>query len=114
MPTAWSVEQPYLRDSGQSEPCPEVRIRHSTDEPGAAAATFSVSSSESTTNSRTPSRAAKLMSARRLTGLEYTRSAGAAPASSAAVTSAGLATSKRQPAAASARSSDGAGLALTA
>ena len=68
--TACSAEQPYLRDSDQSDPSPDVTIRQSTADPGAAAATFWVSSIESTTNSRTPSRAANAMSARRLIGLE--------------------------------------------
>ena len=68
--TAWATEQPYFRDSGQSEPSPDVTIRHSTSLPGAASATLRVSSGESTTNSRTPSEADSTMSSRRLTGLE--------------------------------------------
>ena len=69
------VEHPNLRDSGQSEPSPEVTSRQSTDEPGAASASLAISSRLSTTNRRTPRAAAYAMSARRLIGLEYTRSA---------------------------------------
>ena len=68
--TASAVEQPYLRDSGQSEPLPDVTIRQSTAEPGAASATLRVSTCVSTTNSRTPIAADATMSARRLIGLE--------------------------------------------
>ena len=68
--TACGAEQPYFRDSGQSDPSPEVTIRHSTSLPGAASATLRVSSGESTTNSRTPRAADSVMSSRRLTGLE--------------------------------------------
>ena len=64
------VEQPYLRDRGQSEPDPDVTSRHSTDDPGAASATLRTSSGESTTNSRTPRAYASATSARRLTGFE--------------------------------------------
>ena len=112
--TASSTGQPYLRDSGQSEPEPEVTIRTSTEEPGAASASLATSPGESTTNSRTPSACASARWSRRATGLECTRWDAGAPASSAARTSVGLATSNRQPACASARSSTGCGLALTA
>ena len=64
------VEQPYLRDSGQSEPDPDVTSRHGADDPGAASATLRTSSGESTTNSRTPRAYASATSARRLTGFE--------------------------------------------
>jgi len=64
------VEQPYLRDSGQSEPSPEVTSRTITPAPGAASASLRVSSGESTAKSRTPRAYAVAMSSRRLTGLE--------------------------------------------
>ncbi len=64
------VEQPYLRDSGQSDPSPLVTRRHRTSAPGAASATFATSPSESTTNSDTPSPCANRTSSRRFTGLE--------------------------------------------
>ena len=68
--TAWVVEHPYLRDSGQSEPSPDVTSRQSTALSGATAATLAVSSGVSTTKSRTRWAAANSMSQRRLTGLE--------------------------------------------
>ena len=68
--TASPVAQPYLRESGQSDPSPEVTSRQRTPAPGAASATLSTSAAESTTNSSTPSRAANRTSSRRLTGLE--------------------------------------------
>ena len=107
-------EQPYLRDSDQSEPSPDVTIRHSTAAPGAAAATFWVSSSESTTNSRTPSRAANAMSCAPLDRVGVDEVAGRRPRSSAATTSAGLATSKLASGGGQGGSRAGSGFALTA
>nr|WP_268991236.1 hypothetical protein [Nocardioides anomalus] len=64
------MEQPNLRESGQSEPSPEVTSRHSTRLPGASSATLATSASASTAYVVTPSRAAKRTSSRRFTGLE--------------------------------------------
>ena len=52
--TACSDAQPNLRDSGQSEPAPDVRIRARTVAPGTASATLTTSLAESTTKVRTP------------------------------------------------------------
>jgi hypothetical protein len=70
MATASPVEQPYLRDNGQSDPSPEVTSRQSTPLPGAAAATLATSPGESTTNRSTPRPAADRTSSRRFTGFE--------------------------------------------
>ena len=53
--TAISGTQPNLRDSGHSAPSPDVRTRQNTRAPGAARATFSTSSTQSTANRVTPS-----------------------------------------------------------
>ena len=42
-----SVSQPNLRDSGHSAPSQVIRMRQNTREPGADAASFSSSASES-------------------------------------------------------------------
>ena len=68
--TACATEQPYLRESGQSDPAPLVTSRATTAVPGATSATLCTSARESTTNSRTPSAAASARWSRRLTGLE--------------------------------------------
>ena len=59
---AYSGSQPNLRDSGHSDPEPSQWMRQITRAPGAARATFSISASQSTANSVTPSAKAAAIS----------------------------------------------------
>ena len=106
--------QPNLRDSGHSAPAPSVRMRQNTCAPGAARATFSTSSSESTAKSLTPSWWARAMSRSFLMVLPKEMRSGVAPAASAISISGTEAVSKQEPMSASSFRISGAGLAFTA